>query len=264
MKKFLSIIAALVMICPLWSMAQNDEPLPLEKARKTAVIDSITSSYSDWNKVSISGKLSSPLLPISASVKIYMERDKLIVISISAPFVGEAARIEIDNKEAVAINKMKKTYASCSIQELQTLCPGGLSDLQGLLLGRISILGKGELTSKLASSLEIYQTDSQQLALIPNEDCQAPGAVYFYTVYPSDKKLSQFIVVSETEDAEMVCSYNWKKDGAFNIDMEALFNGNGFAGELKLDKPDKSAKAIERTQLNGKYTRVNLKKLLTM
>ena len=115
--------------------AQNEIPVAVDKKVKSTVIDSITAGYDSWTEVSMSGKLSSSILPVSPSVKIYMEKGKLVEISVSAFLVGEVARIEVDTKGALIVNKMNDTYTTVSNDRIESVCPGGLEVLQNLLLG---------------------------------------------------------------------------------------------------------------------------------
>ena len=70
-KNILIIIMALIGMAALETRAQEaGDPLPLEGSAKTALIDSITAGYAEWDTVSMSGKLSSPKLPVTATVKV--------------------------------------------------------------------------------------------------------------------------------------------------------------------------------------------------
>lgn len=243
--------------------AQND-PLPVDKATKKAVVDSIADKYTKWSKLSISGKLSSSLLPVSASVKIYMDKGKLTLISISAPLVGEAARIEIDSDAAVVVNKLNKTYARISMDDIRTLCPGGQPELQSLILGRVALLGRGELSSSDASCLEIYDTYPSSWVLIPDSDFQQDGAVYFYTVQRGTLDLLQFVLMSEDETADMAVQYSRDSKGNLTMEMEAILGARSFAGTLKLNAPERATKAMDRIKIDSKYREVSLKQVIRM
>ena len=65
-------------------------------------------SYSNWGSVELNGKFRCSLLPISATVKIYMKKDKEIMASVRAPFVGEVARVEVAEDSVLIVNKMKQ------------------------------------------------------------------------------------------------------------------------------------------------------------
>lgn len=242
-------------------MRAQDEPQPIGKKMKEAIVDSIADQYTKWDKVSISGKLSADFLPVTASVKIYMEKDKLTLISVSAPFVGEAARIEIDENSALIVNKMKKTYSLYDIEGLQELCPGGIQEVQAMILGRIALLGKGQLSGKDAANLEIYDTNPESWILIPNAEFQQPGAVYFYTVGRNSLRPDRFILMSEDGQSDMEADYEWKKDGV-NINMGVTFGKKEIGATLKLDSPNFNPKALDRIELGSKYRKVSWKELM--
>lgn len=245
-----------LLISPFSSFAQ-EEPAPVSDKMKQSVVDSIAAKYSDWSHLTISGKLSSPLLPISANVKIYMEKDKVTLISVSAMFVGEVARIEVDKDAVLIVNKYNKKYIRYTLDEFRELYPGGQEELQNILLGRVAIMGKGQLKSKDSSALEIYDTQPQNWVLIPNSDFQQPGLVYLYSVAKGSLDISRFIVVSEDGRSEMACDYEWNKKGEMTVDMEALVANKAYAGNLKLNAPTKDKSSFDRIKLDSKYTKVS-------
>lgn len=259
MKKIFSMILLAMLSLGLSIPAapqQLEQPQPISKSLKKAVVDSIVRKYTPWNKVSVSGRLSSPLLPVSATAKIYMEKDKFTQISLSAIIVGEVARIEIDDKEVMIANKYSRKYMRLNMNEFKELYPGGQSELQNLLLGRISLLGKGQLTSADTSSIEIYDTYPQSWAIIPNSDFQQPGTVYLYSVERGSLNLSQFMLRDEEGDGQMACLYQWGQAGAYTMEMEASLGARSFAGQFQLGSPVKADKPMERFSPDARYTRV--------
>lgn len=255
-KKIYLILSFLILAGGFGALKAQD-PLPVDKALKQAVIDSITARYTPWNKVTASGRLSSPLLPISVNAKLYMEKDKLTQISLSVAFVGEVARIEIDDKEVLIVNKAGGKYIRWPMDKFRELYPGGQSELQSLLLGRVSLLGRGQLTKNDSSRLEIYDTYPQYWALLPNSDFQQPGLVYLYSVERGTLNLSQFALLSEEGDAEMTCLYEWGRGGEYTVDMNAAIEGKSFSGQLKLGTPGKADRPLERFTPDSKYTQVS-------
>ena len=234
-------------------------PAPL----KNEVVDSISAKYYDWKEVSMSGKLSTPMLPISASVKIYMEKDRLIVISVSAPLIGEAARIEIDPDQALVVNKLKNTYTTIETERIETICPGGLTAVQNLLLGRINIMGSGELSSSNSDQVEIYGNNPGLWTILPNQDLENAEYVYFYTVSTGSLLLDRFIVLSQDETGRVDCNYAWgNKD--YTLNFEAVFHGRSLVASLKLNNPDSNPKKISRIDLKSKYKEVDIYGILRM
>ena len=54
-------------------------------------------------------------------------------------------RADVDTDSVLVVNKLAKTYAREPVQRLLEFYPYFIGDVQSLLLGRIIILGAGEL-----------------------------------------------------------------------------------------------------------------------
>ena len=258
-KKIHALIAGTALFLGLFSPAYAQtagDPLPVETSLRKAVVDSIVRKYTPWSKINVSGKLSSPLLPVSATARIYMEKDRLTQISLSAIFVGEVARIEIDDKEVTIVNKYSRKYLTLSQAQFKELYPGGQSEIQNLLLGRVALLGKGQLTSKDASSLEIYDYYPDSWVLLPNEDFQQNGMVYLYSVARGSLNLFRFMLMDEYGEGQMVCSYQWGSGGSYTMDMEASLGSRAFSGQFQLGTPVKADKAMDRFKPDSGYQKI--------
>lgn len=260
-KKIILLFTIISLWLPCNTVAGTTDPLPLDQEARMALVDSISGTYYDWEAVSISGKLSGPMLPVTASVKIYMEKGKLLVVSISAPLVGEAARIEIDRKQALLVNKMKSKYTTIDIVELEPLFPGGLEAIQNLILGRINILGEGELNPGNAGAVNVYATDPKDWIILPEQDLEGAPFVYLYTVDRSTLLLDRFIVMSEMQASEGSCTYSYPSKG-ITIDMDMNMNGNVLGATLRLNEPDSKTKEISRIDLSSKYKKTDLRGVL--
>lgn len=243
---------------------QEDIPIPVDARQKKAMIDSIVERYGSWKEISMSGKLSSPMLPLSPSVKVYMQRGSLVVISVSAPLIGEAARIEIDKDRALIVNKLKNTYTTLATERIENVCPGGLEAFQNLLLGRITLLGSGELSKKDSDKLEIYAIAGQDFLLLPNQDLENADFVYMYFVSPITFDLGRFAVMAGENYGNVNVDYAWgKKDVTLSMEAEIDFD-KSIQAVLKLNEPDKTAKRIERIELGSKYREVDPRGILKM
>lgn len=265
MKKLIQIflILSFSILSPVILKAQEDAIYPIDINQKSEIVASLANKYAGWDKVSLSGRLTSSMLPVAVTVKIYMENDKLILISLSAPLFGEVGRLEIDRENVLGVNKMGKKYTRYALSDLQAICPGGLRELQSLILGRVSLLGKGSLTKKDASSIEIYDTYPDKWVIVPNSDFQQEGAVYFYTVERQTLDLLQFFVVSDMDNNELGCKYSWQKNGDYTMDLEALVSEKGYSASLKLGAPVRETKPMDRIKIDSKYREVSLKQLLS-
>lgn len=263
MRKILYALCLIIGLASVAAIKAKAQTLPIDASQTQAIVDSIAGQYTEWNKLSISGKLSSPMLPMSASVKIYMEKDAQTIISLSAPFVGEVARIEVDDKEVLIVNKYHKKYIRYTIEEFNQLYPGGQDELQNILLGRISLLGNGALKCGDGPLLDIFDEYPEYWVMLPKSDFQTDGAVYFYVVMRDTLALSQFIVMSEDAKSDMTCAFDRKPAGDMTIEMEAMMDGRAMAGTLKLNAPVVADKPLERISVDAKYKRAaSLKELM--
>lgn len=245
------------------AVAQEEDPQPIGNKQKKELIDTITSPYYEWESLSMSGKLSSPMLPVTASVKVYMERGELVVISLSAPLVGEAARIEIDKDQALVVNKLNNTYTTVAMAEIEQVCPGGIDVVQNLMLGRVTLAESGLLTSKDSKKLDIYDAAPDVWMLLPKQDLENAPFVYLYNINKPTLKLQRFLVIAQKENGVADFNYSWgKKDTT--ISMMAELGGGELSGTLKLNTPDNTPKKISRIEITSKYRKTNLSGVLRM
>lgn len=264
MNKYLkNLYIAIILLFGVFSEAQaQDAPAPLPEKEKTALIDSITGGYTDWQTISMSGKLTSPMLPATVSVKVYMEKDSLVVMSLSAPLVGEAARVEIDPQTALVINKFSNTYSTIDMASIEPVCPGGLTAIQNLLLGRVTIMGAGTLSPANGNLVDVYSNNPDVWTLLPMQDIAGAPFVYFYTVDIASLLLDQFIVMQQPQDNAFYCTYNWNGDKDVTLDFEADFQGKNMTARLKLNTPDATPKPISRFDLSSKYRQVEPSRIM--
>lgn len=262
-KTILGLVAFMMWMAGFSAKAQDvEEPVPLDTQLTVEIVDTIAAGYTPWTSMSMSGKLSSPLFPMSANVKVYMEKDQLVIISISAMIVGELARIEIDDKEALVINKYSGSYTTLDMAAIEPMCPGGLETLQNLLLGRITVIGSGTLKSSDAANVQIYPTAEGNLLMLPTQDIENAPYVYFYTLDPSNLTLQRFAVLAQSGDAEANCYYT-KNSNNLTLDLVGIFGTRELGATLRLNNPDSKTKKLERTTAPAsKYRKTDLKGIL--
>ena len=263
-KKTLYIIAMVLFFFSAFNLrAQNDEPVPVDEKLKKEVVSTVVNGYTPWEKISISGKLSTSLLPISPSVKIYMEKGSLVVISVSSFWTGEAARIEVDREKTLLVNEMSNTYTVVPNEKIESVCPGGLDALQNMLLRRITILGQGELRHSAGDSLDIYEVPGEALLLLPAQDLENASYIYAYFLNPTSYALDRFVVMSPDESGMVNVTYtNENKDTVMKF--EASMGSLPMNASLKLNRPDSNPKKISRIDLGPNYREVDLRGIFKM
>lgn len=148
---------------------------------KEQQIEKILERYVDWNNVEYNGKIIVPGLGIKPGIKIYMERDSLIQISLHAPLIGEVGRLRLTPDEMLIVNKWNKKYCLESTDNLKSTYPGFLSDVQSLLLGRVVLIGEGELNERNIQNVTFTSRDSGRWFLEPVVPFAEGNVNYGYT-----------------------------------------------------------------------------------
>lgn len=229
----------------------------VDSEKKVEIVDSISSGWDDWSEVSISGKLKMDGLPLSPSVKIFMERDSSVVISLRAPLMGEVGRAEIYSDTLLVVNKMKKTYVKESLEQAFAYYPGTLSDVQNLLLGRVVIPGEGLLGREIASSIELFPEEDDKYSLIPGEGHELDGFNYGYLIDGSARPEILLVIPTSNPDINVSLTYDYFPKG---YDLTVLYqtSDKSHGGTLELDAPVWGGNPIDPIKLNNRYTRLNI------
>lgn len=178
-KKMTLAFVASILIFPAVVSAQT----PLEgKALKSAVTN-ITAGYTPWKSAGWSGKLQGEMLPVSVTMKTYMRRDSLTLISLRAPLIGEVARIEIDNKNLLIVNKYKKRYSKIDLTAYGDIPSKVHSSIQDILIGRVAVIGNGVLSDSNSKDVDIIRM---------------PGEGYVISCTPKEVQISYGYGVDES------------------------------------------------------------------
>lgn len=246
-------------ILPDTIIMEEEIPMPVSREVKQLALDSISAPYNNWETATISGKFKMGGLPLSPSVRIYMKRDSSIFISLRAPLVGEVGRAEIADGRMLLVNKMNKTYVDESISKALAYYPGGVSDLQNLLLGRIIIPGFGLLSPDMAGSVDIYSEKDGTLTLIPQQDAMIPGFNYGYTI--NRNWLTEVLMVLPLNKPDVAVTLNYTH---FNkgYDLEFVYQSEkrNYRATLELDPPKWEGQGFDRIKINSSYTQLSLDK----
>lgn len=209
-----------------------------------------------WQTVNLQGKLKMKGLPFSPTIKIFMQKDSLIDISIRAPFVGEAGRIEITPDSILAYNKMNKTYVSESIQGVRNFYPGGINDLQNLLLGRFFLPGIDVNAVDLSDFVEIYYEDNQY-NVIPKGEAEIEGLKYGFVVDDSFNPLMLIVMPSEKVDTELYATYTYTLQG-YNLQIHYMNGDKGIEVIFEIKNPEWGGDAPKGVNIDKKWRKLNL------
>lgn len=210
MKRILPIIIALMCMLPMWG----------EKIDKRTAVESILRAYPVWHNAEFTGRLNVKELPLRPTIKIYMERGKLIQISARVPMLGEVARIDVSEDSILAVNKLKRTYILESTERLRDAYPWFISDLQSLLLGRMVVVGHGEFSLENARIVEIDTSDAEEWIVVPQQPSKKIDASYGYNVTPRGRITE---LLAEMPSLDMILRISYHYAGA-EMSMDVAFN----------------------------------------
>lgn len=226
-------------------------------------VDSIQVGYdSEWAELSMEGKLQFDGLPVRPTVKIYMKRNESIIMSARASIFGEVARVEISRDSLTIINKHSKTYLSYPLGKVVDSYPGGIADIQDIMLGEVAIPGKGHMTHELAAACAWAYLEAQDAVLLyPSADLQIPGADYGFLLDPSDWHLLSFALGIPKSAAFLETEYQYGEQGwTMKLNME--LKERPYTGMLELTYPNYSPTPLEPTKITDKYRKVDFKNLM--
>lgn len=263
MKLFRTLIFLLA-VCGIITPCSAQELLSAKE--RNNVVKEITGNYKNWNAAAWQAGVKADVLPLTVTMKVYMKRGELTMISLRAPIMGEVVRIEVDKEKVLFINKMKKRYWEKPIAEIDSILPDAQQTLQSLLLGRVVIIGSGELSKKNVSMTDIYEMPDGGLLIVPNLPEELESGAYGYAVNNAGeitdivltgggnevtgKKIGNMSMAVDVEygsrgDADAIVSLNYDK-----INLNATID----AGAIEW-----GAKPFARFNLTNSYKKSSLK-----
>lgn len=252
----------------------------LSKKQRRQAAGEIAEGYTPWLKAGLDAKVKTDLLPVSVTLKASMECGENLRISVRAPFVGEAMRIEMDRQQLLIVNKMKKTYARIDVSER----PEILEYAQSILLGRVVIVGRGELTQKNCDSAEFVsflnaEGERTGLAIVP--EMPDSSVKYAYSLDNEDRitaivisvlKAQLFALMGNTDGAAAASgeeylnlveiSVTYDRNGDADADINVDLGKRNFAATLECGAPVYGARPIDPIEIGKKYREVGLGEVL--
>lgn len=243
---------ALLAFCALGTWAQQS----LSPEETISLLQAVEPAQPQWQSVELNGKLKAKGLPVSPSVRLYMENGRRLDLSVRAPFVGEVLRLQADQDSILAINKMKNTWCSIPTADFATLCPGGLQMLQSVFLGRAALLGAGEMNEEMADMLTAYPDDEEGWLLMPLTDLQPAGARYGYVIGGEGRPLALVVEIDGADDY-IQADYDWKKNGRYDIELQAALGRHFLTAEFQFDAPKWDAQPMKLISPDSKFQRLD-------
>lgn len=226
------------------------------------IVNKILNGYTEWQSASFTGKLRTSMLklPVSPTVKIYMEKGELIQLSVSAPFIGEVGRAEITPNEVLVVNKYKKTYVRESAEAAMSRDSGLLDEVQSLLLGRIVILGKGELNMGLLNDVLFERENNGEWIVVPNREGEESGLQYGYVVNANGRTQVLYgMMQGRTETATLTYDYS---GGGMELGLDLQLPKKRIEGQLDFSSVKWGGNRMSSINLD-RYQKVTFSEFVT-
>lgn len=238
--------------------ASAQELSPLEKKERKKVVEAVSGQYEKWETVELSGKLKMDILPLSPTVKIFMQRDSVIRLSLRAPFLGEVGRAEICNDSVLVVNKMKKTYVKESLRSVLAAYPGTISDIQDILLGRIVIPGCGLLSNKSWKDVDVFEEEGG-FSLYPSDQNRIEGVDYGYLIDSAFRTKALAILPKENVIAGV--AYEFPEEGEV-LTFTYQTDKRNITADLQIDREQWGAKGFDPIKINSRYRKLSFRDFL--
>lgn len=248
---------------------QTVEIVEVEEVILPEIQDSISDSFLTielpetplWEKATLKGKLKMQGLPVTPNLKIFMIKDSLVTISLSASFFGEVGRLDITPDSVIAINKMQKTYVSESLKG--KLVDGkilGVKEIQDFLLARFFLPGINLDEYNLDDVVEIFEVDGQ-LDVVPKGIAEITGLKYGYVIDEEFNPLMLIVIPEGKNDMEIDAVYNYGLNG---YDIKLAWKDGQRLTEmtLELSNPVFSGDAPKAIDISKKYRKVSFQEFL--
>lgn len=220
-------------------------------------IDPSDDDSTEWEVVSIDGKLRMEGLPLSPTVKIFMQKDSLIDISLRAPFIGEAGRLIVTPDSAIVINKMKKVWATVPFSDVPNApVTFGIEMLQEMILGHFFLPGIDVEAVDLDDYVDVYYGEEGQYNIIPKGEAEIPGIKYGFVVDEEFNPL-MLVVLPEEKEMEIDLMYTYKSKG-YDIQANYYDDSRSLEALLELKDPEWKGAAPKGMVPDKKYRKVSL------
>jgi hypothetical protein len=263
MNKILAYIFAILLAFLPATVVEAKSSVKGSDAAAEAALAKILPNYTDWSNVEFSGKLVYKKLPINPTVKIYMERNTLMQISIRAPFVGEVGRIELTPDSLLAINKMGKTYCRESLSAVESVLPNAISYLQNLFLARVSVMGSGELSESNAAGMCFIDDEQGGWLIVPTsceEDTILSLPTYGYAV-SSNGRTSAMMLNLEIKNIMATVQYTYA-NSSMDIDLSVSLPSKEIDASLDFDSVKWGGSRMSEISLTNKYKKLGIKEFV--
>lgn len=213
---------------------QNEPATQEDETTEIEIVEITYPEYEPWEVATIDGKLKMKGLPLSPSMKIFMQKDSLLDISLRAPFFGEVGKLHMTSDTLLIVNKMDKSYSQIGLPKTQ----GGvvLDMLQEMFLARFFLPGINVSEVDLDDFTEITY-NGEEIFVEPKNEAIVEGVRYAYAIDKNFNPLLLLVLAEGRDDLELDVSYEYTSQG-YNIDLKAFFGSKMLNPVLELKRPE--------------------------
>lgn len=245
---------------PARGASGNIPSLPESAAPTAQLFEQLTGTYDTWTDlyVPVTLRLESPK-PMSVSGRATMVNGKEIYISLRVLGM-ELGVIYINESKMYAVDKIHKQYVEQDLGSLLSGVDVTISDVQSILLGRITSFGKGTITAADADDFEFLSADNDWI-LTPVK--QFKGTELNYIATKTDPPVLKDISL-RTVKSVLDCSYTDMTDtpaGAVASTLNMLTSLNKTDVRASIEWNMKEAKWNEGRTANFKTPQASYKKI---
>lgn len=260
-RRILTGIGILLLTISSWQMAKAQTVIP--DPTDTENIDEQKIDSVNWKVVTLQGKFKMQGLPLSPSVKIFMERDSLIDLSLRAPFVGEVGRLMMTPDSILIINKMSKSFWRGAIPRLskgevldsvaRDYWPLGIGEVQDLLLAKFFLPGIDVESEEIGEFIDVYLGEEEgQFNVIPKGAAEIEGVKYGFVIDEEFRPLMLMVLPHGHEEMEIDAVYTYKSSG-YDLQFLYIDGHRQIEAVLELKEPEWKGEAPKEIDLGKKY-----------
>ena len=169
-------------------------------------------------------------------------------------------RAEITPSEVLVVNKYKKTYVRESAEAAMSRDRGLLDEVQSLLLGRIVILGKGELSMGLLKDVLFERENNGEWIVVPNREGEESALQYGYVVNSNGRTQVLYgMMQGRTETATLTYDYS---GGGMTLGLDLQLPKKRIEGQLDFSSVKWGGNRMSSINLD-RYQKVTFSEFVT-
>lgn len=267
--KRIGLITSLILLlalagCKSKELTGNEQKANIQHEKNR--FEELINSYGKWDSFVSKATASFADSRLRSSVEIRMVRGKAVQVSIR-PLLGiEIGRLLMTTDSVFIYDKYNRRYVAESLQEFSHVLPVDISplDLQNVLLGRLFIFGKENLTANDQDDFDFLFGENGDWALQPQQQYKN----FTYRFLLNNKFLMGIQAVHNNSTKQIICSYANQKYISNRIlpsFVQITAQGNSHKYTLNVNYDASSASwndniSIQKLPIDG-YSRMSFSQL---